>query len=110
MLFKLRDRIGTGIPVTGLDFCEPMLKEARAKRAAKASYSDITFEFGDCMDLPLDDNSVDAVTISFGVRNFEKSTARVERNSPRAPPWRQSFRLRILAARQMVQPNLLFLS
>ena len=69
--FKLRDRIGTGIPITGLDFCEPMLKEARAKRAAKASYSDIVFEFGDCMDLPLDDNSVDAVTISFGVRNFE---------------------------------------
>ena len=69
--FKLRDHIGTGIPVTGLDFCEPMLKEARAKRAAKACYSDIAFEFGDCMELPLDDNSVDAVTISFGVRNFE---------------------------------------
>ena len=68
--FKLRDRIGTGIRL--LDWtCEPMLKEARAKRASKASYSDITFEFGDCMDLPLDDNSVDAVTISFGVRNFE---------------------------------------
>ena len=69
--FKLRDRIGTEIPVTGLDFCEPMLDEARAKRAANKSYSDIAFEFGDCMDLPLDDNSVDAVTISFGVRNFE---------------------------------------
>ena len=69
--FKLRDCIGTEIPVTGLDFCEPMLKEARAKRAAKACYSDIAFEFGDCMELPLDDNSVDAVTISFGVRNFE---------------------------------------
>ena len=69
--FKLRDCIGTEIPVTGLDFCEPMLKEARAKRAAKACYSDIAFEFGDCMELALDDNSVDAVTISFGVRNFE---------------------------------------
>ena len=69
--FKLRDCIGTEVPVTGLDFCEPMLKEARAKRTAKASYSDIAFELGDCMELPLDDNSVAAVTISFGVRNFE---------------------------------------
>ena len=69
--FKLRDRLGTEVPVTGLDFCEPMLKEARTKRAAKASYSDIAFVLGDCMELPLDDNSVDVVTISFGVRNFE---------------------------------------
>jgi demethylmenaquinone methyltransferase/2-methoxy-6-polyprenyl-1,4-benzoquinol methylase len=48
-----------------------MLEEARAKRSVKASYSDIAFDFGDCMDLPLGDNSVDAVTISFGLRNFE---------------------------------------
>lgn len=69
--FKLRDRMGTGVPVTGLDFCEPMLDEARAKRAAKPEYADIKFNFGDCMELPLSDASVDAVTISFGVRNFE---------------------------------------
>ncbi|WPJ97779.1 bifunctional demethylmenaquinone methyltransferase/2-methoxy-6-polyprenyl-1,4-benzoquinol methylase UbiE [Coraliomargarita algicola] len=69
--FKLRDRMGTSVPVTGLDFCEPMLDEARSKRAAKPAYADIEFAFGDCMQLPLEDASVDAVTISFGVRNFE---------------------------------------
>jgi demethylmenaquinone methyltransferase/2-methoxy-6-polyprenyl-1,4-benzoquinol methylase len=69
--FKLRDRMGAGVPVTGLDFCEPMLDEARAKRSNKPSYADIDFSFGDCMDLPLPDASIDAVTISFGVRNFE---------------------------------------
>jgi demethylmenaquinone methyltransferase/2-methoxy-6-polyprenyl-1,4-benzoquinol methylase len=69
--FKLRDRMGTDVPITGLDFCEPMLDEARAKRANKPSYTDIEFSFGDCMELPLPDASVDAVTISFGVRNFE---------------------------------------
>ncbi len=69
--FKLRDRLGTGVPVIGLDFCEPMLDEARAKRGAKPSFTDIEFAFGDCMELPLPDASVDAVTISFGVRNFE---------------------------------------
>jgi len=69
--FKLRDRLGPEVAVTGLDFCEPMLDEARAKRAAKPNYADIEFAFGDCMQLPLPDASVDAVTISFGVRNFE---------------------------------------
>lgn len=69
--FKLRDRLGTSVPVKGFDFCEPMLDEARAKRKAKAEYADIEFAFGDCMELPLPDASVDAVTISFGVRNFE---------------------------------------
>lgn len=69
--FKLRDRLGPDVPVTGLDFCEPMLDEARAKRTAKPEYADIEFRFGDCMELPLPDASVDAVTISFGVRNFE---------------------------------------
>lgn len=69
--FKLRDRLGTGVPVTGLDFCEPMLDQARAKQQQKPRYTDLKFAFGDCMKLPLEDGSVDAVTISFGVRNFE---------------------------------------
>lgn len=69
--FKLRDRLGPDIPVTGLDFCEPMLDEAREKRTRKSDYADLEFSFGDCMSLPMADNSVDAVTISFGVRNFE---------------------------------------
>ena len=69
--FKLRDRLGKEVPVTGLDFCEPMLEEAREKKSAKSSYSDLKFSFGDCMALPLEDDSADAVTISFGVRNFE---------------------------------------
>lgn len=69
--FKIRDRLGPEIPVTGLDFCEPMLEEARTKQQAKAEYADLEFAFGDCMELPLENESVDAVTISFGVRNFE---------------------------------------
>lgn len=69
--FKLRDRMGPAVTVTGLDFCEPMLERARAKRSAKPNYANIQFEFGDCMKLPLPDNSVDAITIAFGVRNFE---------------------------------------
>ncbi len=69
--FKLKDRLGAEVEIIGLDFCEPMLDEARKKRDHSPEYKDIEFSFGDCMSLPLTDNSVDAVTISFGVRNFE---------------------------------------
>lgn len=69
--FKLRDRLGPEIAVKGLDFCEPMLDEARRKKNTDPAYADLQFDFGDCMQLPLPDNCVDAVTISFGVRNFE---------------------------------------
>ena len=69
--FKLRNYLGPKVSVTGLDFCEPMLEEARQKRNRHKSYSDIKFQFGDCMQLSLQDASVDVVTIAFGVRNFE---------------------------------------
>ncbi|MFP4165913.1 MAG: bifunctional demethylmenaquinone methyltransferase/2-methoxy-6-polyprenyl-1,4-benzoquinol methylase UbiE [Opitutales bacterium] len=69
--FKLRKRLGPETTVTGLDFCEPMLEMARHKQSEHAAYSDITFAFGDCMELPLADASMDAATIAFGVRNFE---------------------------------------
>lgn len=69
--FQIRDRLGKEVPVTGLDFCEPMLEEARQKRTSRPGYHDLNFDFGDCMALPLPDNSVEAATISFGVRNFE---------------------------------------
>ena len=69
--FKLRDTLDKGARIVGLDFCEPMLEKARVKRVAKHEYEDIKFIFGDCMDLPLPSASFDAVTISFGLRNFE---------------------------------------
>ena len=69
--FKLREKLGPNVEIQGLDFCEPMLDQARRKRDEVASYEGINFDFGDCMALPLPEASVDAVTIAFGVRNFE---------------------------------------
>jgi demethylmenaquinone methyltransferase/2-methoxy-6-polyprenyl-1,4-benzoquinol methylase len=69
--FKLRDRLGTAVSVHGMDFCEPMLEAARQKKKERPEYADLEFTFGDCMQLPQEDHSVDAVTIAFGVRNFE---------------------------------------
>jgi demethylmenaquinone methyltransferase/2-methoxy-6-polyprenyl-1,4-benzoquinol methylase len=62
-----------------MDFCQPMLDEAEAKKthaqkndnkAATTRYANITFRQGDGMALPLPDACADAVTISFGLRNM----------------------------------------
>ena len=57
--------------VTGLDFCEEMLEVARAKRAKLPWASNVLFSQGDAMALALPDESVDVVTIGWGIRNFE---------------------------------------
>lgn len=51
--------------VTGLDFSSNMLELAQKK------YPWVNFIEGDCTNLPFEDNSFDAVTISFGLRNIE---------------------------------------
>jgi len=59
--------------VTGMDFCQPMLDQAAAKKAAgggEAAYPRLRFAQGDGLQLPLPDACVDAVTISFGLRNM----------------------------------------
>ena len=71
--------------ITGYDFCEPMLDIAR-NRAAHEN-KPVQFLTGDCMKLPIADASCEAVTIAYGVRNFEnrerglKELARITRNN-----------------------------
>jgi len=68
--------LSAGLPgdtrITGMDFCEPMLAEARKKKADAhlEAYANISFMIGDGLALPLPDSSFDAVTISFGLRNM----------------------------------------
>lgn len=57
--------------VEGIDLSENMLAVAREKVARKGWDNHISFTQGDCLDLPQDDESADAVTVAFGVRNFE---------------------------------------
>lgn len=57
--------------IIGADISEGMMDVGRQK-AAKAGLSDhISFEYQDCTALTYPDNSFDAVTAAFGVRNFE---------------------------------------
>jgi demethylmenaquinone methyltransferase/2-methoxy-6-polyprenyl-1,4-benzoquinol methylase len=57
--------------ILGIDLSQGMLDEARRKVREKGLEKEITFSQDDCMALHLDDESVDAVTVAFGVRNFE---------------------------------------
>ncbi len=52
-----------GATVTALDFSAGMVAEGRVR------HPELTFIEGDAEKLPFDDNSFDAVTISFGLRN-----------------------------------------
>lgn len=57
--------------ITGIDLSQGMLDEARRKVKEKRLEGAISFEQGDCMALPMQDGTFDAVTVAFGVRNFE---------------------------------------
>ncbi len=61
-----------GATVRGIDLSQGMLEVARRK-AEENGLNDqaVAFEQGDCLDLPYADATYDAVTVAFGVRNFE---------------------------------------
>ncbi|CAM1363752.1 bifunctional demethylmenaquinone methyltransferase/2-methoxy-6-polyprenyl-1,4-benzoquinol methylase UbiE [Tenacibaculum xiamenense] len=57
--------------IVGLDISEGMLEVGRSK-IDKANLSNkIKMVVGDSENIPFDDNTFDAITVSFGVRNFE---------------------------------------
>lgn len=57
--------------VVGIDLSQGMLDVARKKIEKHGLNDAITVQQGDCMALPFEDSSFDAVTVAFGVRNFE---------------------------------------
>lgn len=94
--------------ITGADISAGMLEHGRVK-VAKAGLSDrITLVQADAANLPFMDNTFDAITVAFGVRNFEdlpqgiRGMARVLRpggrlfvlefSQPQTTPFKQLFR------------------
>ena len=56
--------------IIGLDISEGMLKIAKQKVAEANLTETIEMIVGDSENIPFDDNTFDAITVSFGVRNF----------------------------------------
>lgn len=57
--------------IIGLDISQGMLEIGKKKVAEKELSPQIQMVIGDSEDLPFSDNHFDAITVAFGVRNFE---------------------------------------
>lgn len=57
--------------IIGVDISEGMLEVGRKKMAERQVSHKIELQVGDSENLPFADNNFDAVTVGFGVRNFE---------------------------------------
>ncbi len=95
--------------IIGLDISEGMLEVGRKKIAKKNMNAKIEMVCGDSEQLPFDDHSFDAITVSFGIRNFEnleKGLAEIlrvlkpngifvilETSVPQKTPYKQGYNL-----------------
>lgn len=69
--FRLKE-LSPGLRITGIDLSEGMLAEAEKKLKTHPDWRDsIDFRCGDSLDLPFEDETFDAVTVAYGVRNFQ---------------------------------------
>ena len=57
--------------IVGMDISEGMLEVGRVKMKTKGYDNVITMRWGDSEDLPFEDGYFDALTVGFGVRNYE---------------------------------------
>jgi len=73
LAFLLSKKIGKDGSVCGVDFSKEMLGEAEKKLNSRSS--NISFTFSEAKDLNFSDNSFDAVTVSFGMRNIIDTVA-----------------------------------
>jgi len=69
--FALARALRPDVGVYGMDFCEPMLERAEARKArSPRRYGRVEFLFGDALNIPVNEASFDAVTVAFGLRNI----------------------------------------
>lgn len=57
--------------IVGVDISDEMLEIGRGKIEKKSLSNSIELQNGDSENLPFNDNTFDAITVAFGVRNFE---------------------------------------
>ena len=95
--------------IVGLDLSDGMLRVAKKKAAKKSLDTQVTFVKGDSESLPFNDDSFEAISVSFGIRNFEnleKGLGEIfrvlapgglfivlETSVPTKFPWKQGYHL-----------------
>ncbi len=95
--------------IVGLDISSGMLEVGKEKIKNKGLDSKIEMVLGDSENMPFDDNTFEAITVSFGIRNFEnlenglKEILRVlkpngtfvilETSVPTKTPYKQGYKL-----------------
>jgi demethylmenaquinone methyltransferase/2-methoxy-6-polyprenyl-1,4-benzoquinol methylase len=67
LALELARRVGPGGEVIGSDFSEEMLERARAKAPGRG---EISWEWGNALELPYASRRFHAATVGFGARNF----------------------------------------
>jgi demethylmenaquinone methyltransferase/2-methoxy-6-polyprenyl-1,4-benzoquinol methylase len=71
LAFTLRKQLPDKSVIIGLDFSENMLKLAKEAQTRNFNAnSNLWFQLGTCEQLPFKNNSIDAITIAFGIRNL----------------------------------------
>lgn len=73
--FALESMVIAPEHIVGVDISKGMLDVGRMKVAEKGLDDRITFREGDSENLPFSDASFDAITVGFGVRNFQNLKA-----------------------------------
>lgn len=70
LAFQMALLAGPTTEIVGIDFCEEMLKRARYKAAGYGLVKQCRFLMADALQLPFSDESFDAVTCAFTLRNL----------------------------------------
>ena len=72
LAFALKRQLPTNAQLLGIDNAPEMLAYAHKKNVhLHKDPLQIQFKLGDCQSLPFEDNSIDVLTIAFGLRNVE---------------------------------------
>lgn len=71
LALMLAKRLQGSVEVVGTDFCSQMLDIANKKHLAAHADWPVRFLEADSQDLPFDDNTFQAVTVAFGLRNVQ---------------------------------------
>ncbi len=93
--------------IIGIDISEKMLEEA-TKKAKKSKIHNIHFIHGDALNVPFPDNSFDAITVSFGIRNFENAEAGMKEIYRLLKPNGHYYILELTRPNAIIRPFYLF--